>query len=345
MVARGTYRTHGGPPAREPGQVRGALLGPVIVGVAALAVGAGCDESKAPDEVPVADAAVGDRGDSTSGPTTTERSLATSPTPSPVATASSSSPSVATTVAPVVTPSLAAPTTVATSTAPAMAEDHPSGLAADAEVVEIGRSVEDRPINVIRRGEPGGTAVLVIGVIHGDEDAGAAIVAELSTAEVPDGIELWLVPSMNPDGQAMQLRHNANGVDLNRNFPVDWGPIADHGDWQYAGPSAASEPETQAMLELTELVRPDLTLWYHQDLFRINPAGGREGEVRARYAELTGLPMVEVSGGRYTGTASTWSRSIAAPAGVGFTVELGPELSPDDALRHAGAVLTVAAEL
>jgi murein peptide amidase A len=209
-------------------------------------------------------------------------------------------------------------------------------------VIELGRSLQDRPIVAIRNGRPGGVVVLVVGVIHGDEDAGRSIVDDLMATDPPDGVELWLVPSMNPDGEALQIRHNAAGVDLNRNFPTNWGPIDEPGNWQYAGPAAASEPETRAMLALAESIRPDLTLWYHQDLYRINPASGRDGAIRARYAELTDLPVVEVTGGTYTGTASTWSRSIAAPGGVGFTVELGPNLPPDDARRHADAVLTIA---
>ncbi len=209
----------------------------------------------------------------------------------------------------------------------------------------IGRSVEDRPITVVRRGTAGGTRVLVVGVIHGDEDAGADIVDVLRLADVPDGVELWLVRSMNPDGQAHQQRHNAEGVDLNRNFAQNWGPVAEPGNWEYAGPGPASEPETQAMTELGRAVRPDLVLWYHQDLFRISPSTGRDGEIRRRYAELTGLPLVTVTGGTYTGTASQWSRTVVDPGGVGFTIELGPTLTRDDAIRHAEAVLTVASEM
>jgi protein MpaA len=214
----------------------------------------------------------------------------------------------------------------------------------DTEVV-IGRSVEDRPITVVRRGTAGGTKVLVVGVIHGDEDAGADILDVLRLADVPDGVELWLVRSMNPDGQFHQVRHNANGVDLNRNFAHNWGPVAEPGNWEYAGPAAASEPETRAMSELGAAVRPDLVLWYHQDLFRISPAAGRDGEVRARYAGLTGLPLVAVTGGTYTGTASQWSRTVVDAGGVGFTIELGATLSRDDVIRHADAVITIASEM
>ena len=209
----------------------------------------------------------------------------------------------------------------------------------DTEVV-IGRSVEDRPITVVRRGTEGGTKVLVVGVIHGDEDAGADIVDVLRVADVPDGVELWLVRSMNPDGQFHQVRHNANGVDLNRNFARNWGPVAEPGNWEYSGPAAASEPETQAMTALGEAVHPDLVLWYHQDLFRISPSSGRDGEIRARYAGLTGLPLVEVTGGTYTGTASQWSRTVVDAGGVGFTIELGASLTRDEVITHADAVLT-----
>ena len=79
--------------------------------------------------------------------------------------------------------------------------------------------------------------MLVFGVIHGDEQAGLQIVALLAQLPVPPGVDLYLVDSMNPDGVAHNTRSNANGVDLNRNFPYNWGPIAEPGDWQYAGPA------------------------------------------------------------------------------------------------------------
>ncbi len=157
-------------------------------------------------------------------------------------------------------------------------------------VVEIGRSVEGRPITVVRRGTPGGTRVLAVGAIHGNEAAGTAIIDRLAVEPVPDGVELWLVRSMNPDGEARQDRQNANAVDLNRNFPENWDVLGEPGFWQYGGSAPASEPETRAMVALGESVRPQVVLWYHQDLFRIAPGSGRSGEIRTRYAEVAGLP-------------------------------------------------------
>ena len=201
------------------------------------------------------------------------------------------------------------------------------------------------PLVAERIGDVGGRRVLVIGVIHGDEDAGSAILDDLRSEPVPDGVELWVVDSMNPDGQAAQVRQNANGVDLNRNFPDSWGPIGVPGDSEYAGTGPASEPETQAIVNLVDQLRPDITIWYHQDLFVISPAKGREGRIRQRYAELTNWPMGGISGGTYTGIAATWARhALADQDGVAFIVELGPTLSSAEAAVHADAIRIIGVE-
>jgi protein MpaA len=208
----------------------------------------------------------------------------------------------------------------------------------------IGTSAGGRPIVAAHRGTPGGKIVLVVGVIHGNENAGLAIVERLSAMPIPAGIDLWLLPLMNPDGYANDVRGNERGVDLNRNFPHDWTPIATPGDWQYSGSGPGSEPETQAYMEFAAEVGPALTLWYHQDLFRVSPSSGRDGPLRQRYAELTGLPYVAVSGpgSVYTGVAATWTRRTL-PSAMSFIVELGPTLPDDEVQRHADAVIAVAA--
>jgi len=232
------------------------------------------------------------------------------------------------------------PVTVRPTSTPA-ATSTPGGPAG---ATEIGRSVEGRPITLVRRGTPGGAPVLIIGVIHGNEDAGTTIVDDLTTLAVPDGIDLFIVASMNPDGQAADRRTNANLVDLNRNFPEGWAPLGEPGDGQYAGTGPASEPETQAIVRLVEEIRPAMLIWYHQDLNRIAPAKGRAGRVRRRYADLTGLPVVSITGGTYTGTAAGWARA-AVPDGVAFIVELGVSISAAESRTHAEAVLTLASEL
>jgi len=205
----------------------------------------------------------------------------------------------------------------------------------------IGKSVEGRDIEAYNRGTKGGTVVLVIGVIHGNEDAGLDIVDILRSAEIPKGVDLWLVPSMNPDGEARDIRKNANSVDLNRNFPFNWGKIGKPDYWQYAGTSRASEPETQAMVKFIREIKPDLSIWYHQDLNIISPGTGNDGKLRARYSQLSGIPLKRITGGKYTGVAVTWQRSTLANA-YAFVVELGPTLSSAQAALNAKAVLDVA---
>ena len=205
----------------------------------------------------------------------------------------------------------------------------------------LGRSVEGREIEAFRYGTKGGTPIMVIGVIHGDEEAGLLITDVLRTLTPPTGVDLWIIPTVNPDGTLAATRGNANRVDLNRNFPRDWAPQGEPGYWQYAGPTAGSEPETKAVIKFVREVKPALGIWYHQDLNMISPGSGFEGRVRARYAKITGLPLVRITGGRYTGIAATWQRN-AVPQGLGFVVELGPTLTPQQARTHAEAVMAVA---
>jgi protein MpaA len=213
----------------------------------------------------------------------------------------------------------------------------------------IGTSLEGRPIIAERLGAVGGRRVLVIGVIHGNEDDGVAIIKELRAQPTPEGVELWLVESMNPDGQAAQIRQNSNQVDLNRNFPYKWGEIGQPGDSQFAGTGPASELETLAMVNFISQLRPDIAIWYHQDANLVIPSTGRDGQIRARYAELTDLPIAECcagGGGVYTGIAATWARNELKQTSdaVPFIVELPGVLSAEQATQHANAVLTIATE-
>lgn len=216
-----------------------------------------------------------------------------------------------------------------------------------------GTSVLGQPLEVWLPGGQGGggaggaaeTRVLVFAGIHGEEPETTVALSRAlrSLGGVPPGAAVVL--AANPDGLTRGTRGNANGVDLNRNFPYKWGPIGVPGDSQYAGIGPASEPETQAITNFMTQLRPDITIWYHQDLFVVNPSQGREGRVRERYAQLTGLPMGQITGGTYTGIAATWARNEFRPDdGVAFIVELGPTLSPIEAIVHADAVRTIAVE-
>ena len=204
----------------------------------------------------------------------------------------------------------------------------------------FGLSSQGRPLEAFRMGDPKGVTVAVIGVIHGNEEAGLLITDELLNMQIPKGVNLWVIPSMNPDGTALNRRGNANRVDLNRNFPYGWARIGQPGYWQYSGPNRASEPETKALVSFFREIKPALGVWYHQDLNIISPGVGFEGEIRARYGAITGLPMKRITGGTYTGVAATWQKR-GLKNSMAFVVELGKTLSTDEAKVHASAVLDI----
>jgi len=198
-------------------------------------------------------------------------------------------------------------------------------------------SVQGRPIEAIRIGDPRGVPVLIVGVIHGREEAGLLVTDVLQTMTPPAGVQWWIVPNMNPDGVALNVRGNANRVDLNRNFPYLWAPLGTRGYWQFAGTARASEPETQAMMAFIRRIAPRFGIWYHQDLNVISPSTGLEGRLRRTYARLTGMPMQRITGGTYTGVATAWQRR-AVPEAMSMVVELPGVVSVDDGRRHAEAV-------
>src|ERR1039457_1699513 len=81
--------------------------------------------------------------------------------------------------------------------------------AAAARTVLLGRSWQGRPIQAVEVGNPSGTRVLVVGCIHGNEAGGIAIGHALERLS-PHGLDLWIVPDLNPDGVAAGTRQNAH---------------------------------------------------------------------------------------------------------------------------------------
>jgi protein MpaA len=207
--------------------------------------------------------------------------------------------------------------------------------------VRLGRSVRRRAIDAIVLGDVRSQRrVLVVGCIHGDERAGIAVAKRLAASSAVPGAALWIVPDLNPDGAAARTRQDANGVDLNRNFPYRWRPIGARGDQQYSGPRPLSEPESRAAYRLIQRVRPAVTIWFHQPLGVVDESGGDVG-VERRFSRLTGLPLRRLK--RYPGSVATWQDHRFRRA-TAFVVEL-PAGRPSRARveRWSRAVRAVAA--
>jgi protein MpaA len=172
----------------------------------------------------------------------------------------------------------------------------------------------------------------VVGCIHGDEPAGIAVARLLERAS-PRGVDLWVVPVLNPDGEAADTRGNAHGVDLNRNFPWRWQRL--RGIFS-SGLRPLSEPESRIAYRLIRRVRPQISIWFHQHLGVVDESGGN-ATVERRFAALVGLPLVRLA--REPGSVVGWENHTF-PRTTAFVVELpAGSLSAAAARREARAVL------
>ena len=199
--------------------------------------------------------------------------------------------------------------------------------------VLIGRSAGGRPIYAYRLGTARlARRVLVVGSIHGDEAEGRDVTRRLISRARTHGASMWVVPTLNPDGQAARTRHNARGVDLNRNFPSEWAALG------VSGPRALSEPEARAAARLIRRLRPKVTIWFHQPQ-RVVRAWGRSVEVARRYAQLAGARFRPIPWP--PGSAPNWQNQRLRARS--FVVELRAGQLPAESVdRHAQAVVALA---
>ncbi len=148
---------------------------------------------------------------------------------------------------------------------------------ADSAVV-IGQSVQGRPLTAYRFGQ-GPLKIVLVGDIHGGFEANTYELARMlsdhfyaNPGDVPAGVSLWILPTMNPDGLEAGERRNANGVDLNRNGDTsldgcagnDWTPDAADSDGLHpgaGGPHPFSEPELVAVRDFLDDAW--LAVFYH----------------------------------------------------------------------------------
>ena len=75
----------------------------------------------------------------------------------------------------------------------------------------IGRSVRGRPLHAWRLGEPGKRRVVLLSTMHGNEPHTRQILTSLRDGRPIRGIDLWVVPVVNPDGLAQRTRQQRAG--------------------------------------------------------------------------------------------------------------------------------------
>jgi protein MpaA len=215
-----------------------------------------------------------------------------------------------------------------------------AGSAQADQRIQIGQSVHDRPIFAFKSGlRFAPLTVVVVGAIHGNETAGMRIARQLIRAEPMRRVRLFVVPTINPDGVAAGTRGNAHGVDLNRNFPYRWRPLS---GGEYSGPRPLSEPEARGAYGFIYLIRPDVTIWFHQPFGLIDRPDGNPFAAH-RFSQLIDLPFHRLRG-PYPGSASRW-QTHAFPWSTAFVAELPERVSGSLVRRGAAAVRTLTTEL
>ncbi|MBI5472904.1 MAG: murein peptide amidase A [Ignavibacteriae bacterium] len=206
----------------------------------------------------------------------------------------------------------------------------------------LGSSAEGQPIYYNECGT-GDSVVLVFGCFHGDEQEGGQLVirlAELVNLQRADSLKnrIVFVPIVNPDGVAQRTRTNANGVDINRNFPTkNWS--AEATEKRYTpGPSPASEPETRLVMDLLERYKPALIITVHTALHVINYDGPAK-EIAERMAKHNGYRVSASIGYPTPGSFGTYAgveRNIPT-----ITLELPPVAIDESWEQNREAMWTV----
>ncbi len=159
-----------------------------------------------------------------------------------------------------------------------------------AQKIVIGKSVLGRDVICLKVGD--GKPIIVTGGIHAREHVTSEYcmrMCENALCEKIEGYAIYFVPMINPDGNAIvsgdvkpdselikingssddfsTYKASARGVDLNVNFPARWGGGAKNvykpSCENYVGEYPLSEPETQALANFTDKIRPRISLSFH----------------------------------------------------------------------------------
>lgn len=183
-----------------------------------------------------------------------------------------------------------------------------------------GRSVKGCPLEAYLP-ESGNVTHLIMAGFHGAEPDGTVVLSRALRVfdTIPEGMAIIL--AMNPDGVLLGTRANANGVDLNRNFPTaNWQAEAVSYRWTLddpervtigTGSAPGSEPETQGLIKLIEDLQPTMVVSLHGPLACIDDPN--ETPLGKTLSEHTGLPLVTDIGYPTPGSFGTWAAERNLP--------------------------------
>lgn len=208
--------------------------------------------------------------------------------------------------------------------------------------LKLGKSVKGYDITASVYGS-GAKHVLVFGGIHGDEPhttvLARALAVNINQNTLPPNLTLIIVADVNPDGLMASTRVNANGVDINRNFPSKtWRADYPAPRW-YPGTQPSSEPETRAVLALLERYPPHLVVTLHAAMGCVNWDGTSGGPFAQVMASINGYPLCASLGYDTPGSLGVLTgidREIPT-----VTIELRPKGASAIVQENLNALLTL----
>jgi hypothetical protein len=198
----------------------------------------------------------------------------------------------------------------------------------------IGFSAEGRPLEVYTFGQ-GEIQDMIIGGIHGGYEWNTIALADQlityvneNPDAIPSDVTLYILRDMNPDGDARSHdewgRVNANGVDLNRNFPVGWAPTWDRSGCYdltltTSGRGPGSEPETRLVMNFIASHKIEALIDYHSAGLGIFPGGtpwdAASLKLARELASVTTYPFPPINTGCiYSGTLPDYAVSEGVAA-------------------------------
>ena len=169
--------------------------------------------------------------------------------------------------------------------------------------------------------------ILIVGVFHGDEPQGELFINKYLEKEYKDSKnELYFIPRLNKNNK----RTNANGVDLNRNFPTkNWQKSA-RVDY-FGGDITKSEEETKFLVNLIEDNSFDAIVTIHAP-YKIINYDGPALELAQKISLILNYPVESDIGYPTPGSFGTYcgvERQIPV-----ITIEIDENKAPEELLER-----------